>query len=180
MATPAVGHGDGDDVEANGAGRDGRELQGHGVARPWTSRGWSVNTGRCSFCCRGSRGRRRRGLAAAPSCSEVVGARDLDAGLRDDTSADPGVGKEAGARGSSPGLTGERMQRLLLLTEEKRERFKEGPGEGSKERRRTGDSGGQLMVTRCSSAACTVSSWSRGPSEIGARGQGALWAGAAA
>lgn len=43
-----------------------------------------------------------------------MGARDLDAGLRGGTSADPGVGKEAGARGSSARLTGERMQRLLL------------------------------------------------------------------
>ena len=61
----------------------------------------------------------------------------MDAGLRGGTSADPGVGKEAGARGSSARLTGERMQRLLLWTEEKRERerFREGSREGSKERR---------------------------------------------
>ena len=67
--------------------------------------------------------------------------RDLDVGFRDDASADPGMGKEAGARDTSPGLTGERMQRLLLLTKEKRERerFREGSGEGKQ--RETADRG---------------------------------------
>ena len=57
----------------------------------------------------------------------------MDAGLWGGTSADPGVGKEAGARGSSARLTGERMQRLLLWTEEERERGSEKvQGKGAK------------------------------------------------